>query len=224
MSDETADKTIDTRQAQQPEALQKAAGRGEGSKAARIPHAKILAGLEGSAEGPGSIVEIYRTRVIPIKTRTIKLFGRKSSPRIITTLLGYEVQTAYKRVHCPDMATARYLKLFTEIGCHTIRLPYDPTVTAELLPSLEACLAGLKQGVRDLFPEQGATRTYVMRRVIQHIRQRLAALRPPEEPPDAAVSSNHRRRPGSPFDSLAPPIRCIASLPSCVPCSEQGGG
>ena len=159
------------------------AGKRARDRSPRIPHAKILFAIEAAA-GPGSIVEIYRTRVMPVKTRTIKLLGRKSSPTIITTLLGYEVKAAYKRVHCPDMATARYLKLFTEIGCHTIRLPYDPTVTAALLPSLEACLEMLKQGVSDLYPHQSGIRTYVLQRIIQHVRQRLAALRPPEPLPE----------------------------------------
>ena len=142
-------------------------------KGSRIPHSKILAAIDESAESSGGLVEVYRSRVLPIKTRTIHLLGRKSSPRIADTLLGYEVQAGYKRVHCPDRATARYLLIFTEIGCHSIRLPYDPTVTVELLPALEGSLARLKDGIAALFSGNKRIQRYVLQRVFRHLRARL---------------------------------------------------
>ncbi len=150
-------------------------------KNSRIPHRKILAALETSTETElaGGLVEIYRTQVIPVKTRTIQLLGRKSSPRIVNTLLGYEVQAAYKRVHCPDMVTARYLKLFTEVGCRNIRIPYDPTVTASLLPAMEASIERVRAGVAELFPQSRAVRIYVLRRIYRCLRNRLRELQTP---------------------------------------------
>ena len=142
----------------------------------RIPHRKILTALESATEESAGLVEVYRSSVLPVKTRTIHLFGRKSSPRIINTLLGYEVQAAYKRIHCPDMATARYLKLFTELGCHSIRLPYDPTVTSSILPAMEGSVERLKRGVAAMFPASREVRTYVMRCVFRHLRRQLRAL------------------------------------------------
>ena len=139
----------------------------------KIPHSKILAALDGSAEASGGLVDVYRSRVLPIKTRTIHLLGKKSSPRIADTLLGYEVLAGYKRVHCPDRVTARYLLIFTEIGCHSVRLPYDPTVTEELLPALEGSLARLKNGVAELFPGNRRAQIYVLRKVFSHLRARL---------------------------------------------------
>ncbi len=150
-------------------------------KNSRIPHCKILAALETSmgTGQAGGLVEIYSTRVIPVKTRTIQLLGRKSSPRIINTLLGYEVKAAYKRIHCPDMVTARYLKLFTEVGCRNIRIPYDPTVTASLLPTIEGCIERVKSGVAELFPQSRALRSYVLRRIYRYLRSRLRAAQTP---------------------------------------------
>ena len=98
------------------------------------------------------MVQIYRQEVLSIKTRTIHLLGRKSSARISNTLLGFEVKSSFKRIHCPDLVTARYLKLFTEIGCHSIKLPYDPTVTARLIPELESAVERLVSGTKALFP------------------------------------------------------------------------
>ncbi|NWG13630.1 MAG: hypothetical protein HXY20_08860 [Acidobacteria bacterium] len=156
----------------------------------RIPHRKILAALEAGwkNEQPGGLVEIYRTRVMPVKTRTIQLLGHKSSPRIVNTLLGYEVQAAYKRVHCPDIVTARYLKLFTEIGCRSIRIPYDPTVTAGLLPAMEASVERVRSGVARLFPENRAVRTYVLRRIYRCLRDQLRKLQP--APPAAPAAED----------------------------------
>ena len=145
----------------------------------RIPHSRILAVLEASTEGPAGMAEIYRLHVLPVKTRTIQLIGRKSAPRIINTLLGYEVQAAYKRIHCPDMATARYIRLFTEIGCHNIRLPYDPTVTASILPAMESSIERLKTGVAALFPDSRAVRGYVLQRLFSHVRRQIRAAQPP---------------------------------------------
>ena len=153
----------------------------------RIPHSKILAALDGSAEEAGGLVEVYRSRVLPVKTRTIHLLGRKSSPRVIETLLGYEVLAGYKRVHCPDMVTARSIVIFTEIGCHRIRLPYDPTVTAELLPSLERSLARLKDGVTALFPGNRKAQVYVLQKVFSRLR---AILHQPASDPEIPVSEN----------------------------------
>ncbi len=167
--------------------LQEAAPAPAGSPRARVPLRKILDAIEEAEPGRG-LVGIYRTEVLPVKTRTIHLLGRKSSARVIHTLLGYEVQASYKRIHCPDMPTARYLKLFSEIGCRSVKLPYDPTLTERLFPELEASLVGVNQAVRSMFPRDSRMRTYVLERVYRLIRSRLraaqaaAAVPLPEEP------------------------------------------
>ena len=111
------------------------ADHGSAPKPGRIHHKQILTALQGPLDGSGNLAGIYRLRVLPVKTRTIQLLGRKGPARIIETLLGYEVQGSYKRIHCPDMVTARYLKLFLELGCRSIKVPYDPTVTAAIIPA-----------------------------------------------------------------------------------------
>ena len=139
----------------------------------RIPHQKIFTALQGSAASSGNLLEVYRQQVLPIKTRTIHLLGRKGPARIINTLLGYEVQASFKRIHCPDLVTARYLKLFTELGCHTIKIPYDPTVSTRLMPELEASLESTVNGVRALFPESRTLQSYVLRKIYGIIRSQL---------------------------------------------------
>src|SRR5437870_13209823 len=104
----------------------------------RIPHREILKALQqASGMGYRGLIEIYHSEVRTVKTRTIRLLGRKISAHIFNTLLGFEVKASFKRIQCPDMATARYLKIFTELGCRTINLPNNPPATARLLPDLE---------------------------------------------------------------------------------------
>lgn len=141
----------------------------------KIPHREILRALQGFANAPADLAGMYRQKVIPQKTRTIRLLGRKSSAKIIHTLLGYEVQASYKRIQCPDFVTARYLKLFSELGCHSIKLPYDPTITAELIPDLEAVMESIRKGIRELFPKNPGLQHYVLRRVYGIIRKQLRA-------------------------------------------------
>lgn len=155
----------------------------------RIQHKAILRALQDSDVGLTNIAEVYRTRVLPATTRNVHLLGQKTPARVIQTLLGYEVKASYKRIHCPDMITARYVKLFTELGCRTIRLPYDPTITAELMPDLEHALARIEKGVRDLFPDNHNLQLYVLRQVYRHLRVQLtaAARTTPAEPAVADI-------------------------------------
>jgi hypothetical protein len=148
------------------------AGREVVLKNHRLKHAEILKILQPASDGR-PFVQIYRQDVLPIKTRTIHLLGRKSSARISNTLLGFEVKSSFKRIHCPDMVTARYLKLFTEIGCHSIKIPYDPTVTARLVPELESAAARLISGTKALFPESRQLQLYVLRKLYRLIRSQL---------------------------------------------------
>ena len=156
-------------------------------KAGRIQHKRILAALQGPLDGPGNLAGIYRLRVLPVKTRTIQLLGRKGPARITETLLGYEVQGSYKRFHCPDMVTARYLKLFLELGCRTIKLPYDPTITAAIIPAMEASVSNLQEAVKQLVPTPAPLQLYVIRQVYHHLREQLKSRPepiPPHEQPE----------------------------------------
>ncbi len=139
----------------------------------KIPHKQILQNLQLASAGGRSVTDIYRLEVLPIKTRTIQLLGRKSPARIINTLLGFEVQAAYKRIPCPDQVTARYVRLFTELGCHSIKLPYDPTVTDRIIPELERALNRLAAGVRSLDPGEHTLQLYILRRMYAHLRSQL---------------------------------------------------
>jgi hypothetical protein len=150
----------------------------------RIPHVEILRAAQNCID----LVDIYHHQVLTQNTRTIRLLGRKSSARIIHSLLGYEVQASYKRIQCPDLVTAQYLRIFSELGCHSIKLPYDPTVTARLVPELEAALGTITATVNQLFPGNPHLQQYVVQNVYGIIRQRLSSL-PPIKKPDTSLTN-----------------------------------
>jgi hypothetical protein len=118
-------------------------------------------------------LDAYRHRVLTQKTRTIRLLGRKSPARILHTLLGFEVQASYKRIQCPDLVTARYLRLFSELGCHYIKLPYDPTLTAEIIPEFELMVDTLNSRIKELFPRDLPLQRHVTRKLFALIRHQL---------------------------------------------------
>lgn len=95
-----------------------------------------------------NIKSLYRAQVLSGRTRTVELLGRKCRPEILRTFLGLEVKAGRKRITCPDLSTARYLKIFAELGLESVEIPYDPTVTARILPELERSFQGLKRRIR----------------------------------------------------------------------------
>lgn len=139
------------------------------SRNRKISYLEILR----TAVGENAFADAYRRRVLTQNTRTLRLLGRKSSAKIIHTLLGYEVQASYKRIHCPDMVTARYLKLFSELGCHSIKLPYDPTLTAEVIPEFESMLQAVVGRINELYAHDPAMQCFVIRKVFSVIRRQL---------------------------------------------------
>jgi hypothetical protein len=139
----------------------------------KVMHKKILRVSQSAAVYEGGVIEIYRREVLPQKTRTVRLLGTKCSADILQTLLGYEVQAQRKRIQCPDLVTARYLKLFSEIGCHTIRLPYDPTLTARIIPVMEAAYENIFKTVARIFPDDTRLRQYVLQKICALVRDEL---------------------------------------------------
>lgn len=119
------------------------------------------------------MVRTYAESILPYRTRIVSLLGQKCQPQIMYTFLGYELKLGRKRVTCPDISTARYLKIFAEIGMPWIKIPYDPTRTAGLLPDLEKNFYRIKQ----LLLEKGYDRRrhqFMLRRTYEKIRDALS--------------------------------------------------
>lgn len=91
------------------------------------------------------LVDLYSSQVLATRHREVALRGRKCRAMIMHTLLGFEVKAGRKRITCPDLITARYLRAFAEVGLVTVRIPYDPTVTKRLVSQVESALQRIRK-------------------------------------------------------------------------------
>ncbi len=125
----------------------------------------------------------YGEEVLSERTRVVSLPGRKCEPRILNTFLGFELQVAQKRITCPDMSTARYLRIFSEVGMTSVSAPYDPTLTTCVLPQLEQALRKIK----DLLLEENLDRKQhqsKLRNIYRKIRDQLKLAEKAAHGPD----------------------------------------
>jgi hypothetical protein len=63
--------------------------------------------------------------------------------------------------------------IFTGIGCRTIKVPYDVTVTQAILPSLQRFMEALREEVQKRFPGDRPTQLHPMRCICAHLRRQL---------------------------------------------------
>lgn len=85
------------------------------------------------------IPKIYAEKVRMQRTRSYSLdiLERASEVTILYTLLGIELKVGNKRFACPDLATARYLRIFARIGCREFAVPYDITRISTIADAME---------------------------------------------------------------------------------------
>lgn len=82
---------------------------------------------------------IYRDKIRSQRTRsiTIDVPARLNAAEIQYTLLGIELKVGKNRFACPDLATARYMRVFARIGCSIFAIPYDITKISVSADELE---------------------------------------------------------------------------------------
>lgn len=82
---------------------------------------------------------IYKDKIRSQRTRGYKLEveERENQAEIQYTLLGIELKVGKRRMACPDLATARYLRVFARIGCREFAVPYDITKISAAADELE---------------------------------------------------------------------------------------
>ncbi len=116
------------------------------------------------------IRQIYCCDVVQDRNRVVRLPGRKCEPQILETLLGYELKAGRRRINCPDVVSARYLKIFAELGFKDVFIPYDPTRTEIMVSGLEGALDKIKELLEG---SEGDTRrrNAALRRIYGRIRQ-----------------------------------------------------
>jgi len=83
--------------------------------------------------------EIYRVKIRRQRTRSvfIDIPKRENQSEIQYTLLGIELKIGRRRIACPDLATARYMRVFARLGCGEFAIPYDITKISAAADQLE---------------------------------------------------------------------------------------
>ncbi|MBP6005269.1 MAG: hypothetical protein KA746_17705 [Pyrinomonadaceae bacterium] len=110
------------------------------------------------------IPAIYENKVRTQRTRSYKLEvpARENIADINYTLLGIELKVGKRRFACPDLAAARYMRVFARLGCGDFAVPYDITRISTIADEMEtswhkmlllidAATAGLSQAAATRF-------------------------------------------------------------------------
>jgi hypothetical protein len=85
------------------------------------------------------IPEIYR-EIRGGRTRSYRMEipSKENRAEILHTLLGIELKVGKLRLSCPDLSTARFLRVFARIGCGEVAIPYDITEIPVLADRLDS--------------------------------------------------------------------------------------
>jgi len=89
--------------------------------------------------GDDWLPELYKTKVRSQRTRAghLDIAARENKAEILYTLLGIELKVGRRRFSCPDLATARYLRVFARLGCRDFAINYDITQISGIADELE---------------------------------------------------------------------------------------
>ena len=127
------------------------------------------------------IPAIYGKKVRAQRTRSYHLDipVRENRADIQYTLLGIELKVGRKRFACPDLATARYLRVFARIGCRDFALPYDISQISGIADELETSW----QRTLIMIEKRGKGDMTIQRTVIKAMRTEITNIGPGDAMP-----------------------------------------
>jgi hypothetical protein len=89
--------------------------------------------------GPDWIPEIYASiREGRTRSYRVEIPERENQVEILHTLLGIELKVGKMRLSCPDLSTARFLRVFARIGCRDVAIPYNITEIPGMADKLDS--------------------------------------------------------------------------------------
>lgn len=121
--------------------------------------------------GGSWIPDLYRDKVRSQRTRSFRLEipERENAPEILHTLLGIELKVGRRRFACPDLATARYLRVFARLGVRDVAVPYDITRISVISDELETAWQKMLLVLREKASETGRDRSTLVRKLREEI-------------------------------------------------------
>ena len=150
---------------------------------------------ESASAGDETLVEIYAEKIRPLRTRSCSLDipERENPAEILHTLLGIELKVGRRRFACPDLATARYMRVFACLGCRSFAIPYDITRISVLADQLETAwqrmLLSLESETRVKSP---ASRKRARTSLVKSIRGQIQTIGPGDVMPLFKQSTKQR--------------------------------
>jgi hypothetical protein len=114
---------------------------------------------------------IYEKKIRSQRTRSYKLNIPKKENRadIQYTLLGIELKVGRKRFASPDLATARYLRVFARLGCNEFAVPYDITKISPAADEIETSWQRSLVLLQKLAGDDAAVRTSLIKTIRNEI-------------------------------------------------------
>jgi hypothetical protein len=82
---------------------------------------------------------LYHDKIRILRTRSVRIDvpEHENLAEINYTLLGIELKVGKRRFACPDLSSARYMRVFARIGCREFAIPYDITQIPAAADDLE---------------------------------------------------------------------------------------
>lgn len=124
------------------------------------------------------IPQIYAEKVRLQRTRSFEfdIPEHENKTEILHTLLGIELKVGNRRFSCPDLATARYLRVFARIGCPRVAIPYDITKISVIADELEVAwhklLLFIEKTAKNRSPQaRGRIKSALMKQVRREIKE-----------------------------------------------------
>ncbi len=146
--------------------------------------------------GEGWIPVIYRDKIRSQRTRShsFPIAQKENSAEIFHTLLGVELKIKKTRFACPDLSTARYMRVFAWIGSADFAIPYDVSQLSNLADELESSwyrmLLILDTKTKTESPQfRGRIRASLIRK----IREEIAEIGAGPKMPKFKTSTKHRK-------------------------------
>jgi len=147
-----------------------------------------------TATAPLAVIYAEKIRTLRTRSCMLEIPERENDVRIHHTLLGIELQIGRRRFSCPDLATARYMRVFARLGCTNFAVPYDITKISTLADELETAwqrsLLMLETESANLTEPQ---RKRHRSRLFKSVRSELAEIGPGERMPQFNQSTKQRK-------------------------------
>lgn len=135
---------------------------------------------------------VYAQKVRTERTRSYSLDipELENQAEIMHTLLGIELKVGRNRFACPDLATARYMRVFARIGCREFAVPYDITRISGVADELEISWQRILLLVEAKSPPPNMRR--LRSQAIKMVRLALNDIGPGERMPEFHQSTKQR--------------------------------